>query len=260
MTRFALPFLQRARLRSSTRTPTRRRGLLGTVAVGAMGLWMGLAQHTQAQTAATWPPADTLAQRLAACTACHGEQGRAGPDGYYPRLAGKPAGYLYHQLQHFQQERRQYRPMTHLLRHLDDAYLQEMAAFFANQQVPYPAPVVTPLTASQTQRARELVLQGDAARQVPACTACHGSHLMGALPATPGLLGLPRDYLNAQLGAWRNGLRRAHAPDCMADIARRLAPEDIAVVSAWLAGQPAPTGVVLRPLPAPAPLSCGGQH
>ena len=27
---------------------------------------------------------DTMAQRTQACTACHGEQGRAGPDGYYP--------------------------------------------------------------------------------------------------------------------------------------------------------------------------------
>ena len=31
---------------------------------------------------------DTIAQRTLACTACHGEQGRAAPDGYYPRLAG----------------------------------------------------------------------------------------------------------------------------------------------------------------------------
>ena len=38
---------------------------------------------------------DDMAERTRACTACHGEQGRAGPDGYYPRLAGKPAGYLF---------------------------------------------------------------------------------------------------------------------------------------------------------------------
>ncbi|MFM8589593.1 MAG: c-type cytochrome, partial [Limnohabitans sp.] len=42
-------------------------------------------------------PQDTLAERVKACTACHGEQGRAGLDGCYPRLVGKPTGYLYQQ-------------------------------------------------------------------------------------------------------------------------------------------------------------------
>ena len=66
------------------------------------------------------------------------------------------------------------------------------------------------------------------------CGACHGAALTGVQPATPGLLGLPRDYINAQLGAWRTGQRKAHAPDCMADIAQRLDIQDIAAVSAWL--------------------------
>ena len=34
---------------------------------------------------------DTIAQRTLACTSCHGKEGRAGPDGYDPRIAGKPA-------------------------------------------------------------------------------------------------------------------------------------------------------------------------
>ena len=31
---------------------------------------------------------DTMAQRVQACTGCHGPQGRAASDGYYPRIAG----------------------------------------------------------------------------------------------------------------------------------------------------------------------------
>ncbi len=202
-------------------------------------------------------PVDTLGQRLAACTFCHGEQGRAGPDGYYPRLAGKPAAYLYHQLLNFQQGRRQYQPMTGLLQHQTDTYLRDMAQHFAQQKAPYPAPVAAALSALQAEQARQLVLHGDTARKVPACVACHGAALMGALPATPGLLGLPRDYLNAQLGAWRNGVRKAHAPDCMGDIARRLAPEDIAALSGWLSSQPVPTLAALPPAPASVPMTCG---
>src|SRR4029078_5072135 len=61
------------------------------------------------------PFEDTIAQRVLACTGCHGEQGRAGPDGYYPRLAGKPAGYLFNQLRNFRDERRPHAPMKRLL-------------------------------------------------------------------------------------------------------------------------------------------------
>src|SRR5678809_1416970 len=66
---------------------------------------------------------DTIAQRVVACTGCHGKEGRAAPDGYYPRIAGKPAGYLFDQLRNFRDERRHYELMNGLLALLDDAYL-----------------------------------------------------------------------------------------------------------------------------------------
>lgn len=223
-------------------------------------LVLGLFLHTQSQANAPTQPIDSLGQRLAACTFCHGEQGRAGPDGYYPRLAGKPAGYLYHQLLNFQQGRRQYRPMTTLLQHSTETYLREMADYFAAQEAPYPAPAPATLTPAQADRARQLVLHGDSSRKVPACASCHGTALMGTLPATPGLLGLPRDYLNAQLGAWRTGQRRAHAPDCMGEIARRLAPKDIATLSAWLSSQPVPALAAIPPAPATVPMTCGSAR
>jgi len=141
---------------------------------------LGFLQGAQAQ-ASKQVPQDTLAQRLTACTFCHGDQGRAGPDGYYPRLAGKPATYLYHQLLNFQQGRRQYRPMTTLLQHQDGAYLRDMAEHFAAQKVPYPAPVPATLAPAQAERARQLVLHGDTQRHIPACVACHGTALMGTL-------------------------------------------------------------------------------
>ena len=74
---------------------------------------------------------DTIAQRVLACTGCHGKEGRAGPDGYYPRIAGKPAGYLFNQLRNFRDERRHYELMNGLLALLDDAYLGEIAEYFA---------------------------------------------------------------------------------------------------------------------------------
>lgn len=183
---------------------------------------------------------DTLAARTRACTACHGEQGQAGPDGYYPRLAGKPAGYLFNQLVNFRDGRRHYGLMTRLVDPLSDAYLMEIARHFASLDLPYPAPAPATAPPAVLARGRALALQGNPAARVPACTACHGSALTGVLPATPGLVGLPLDYLNAQLGAWQTRQRRAHAPDCMAEIVRRLEPADLAAVAAWLAAQPVP--------------------
>jgi cytochrome c553 len=205
---------------------------------------------------------DTIAQRVKACTGCHGPQGRAASDGFYPRLAGKPAGYLYHQLLNFRDGRRQYTLMANLLAPLSDAYLREIAGYFASLDLPYPPPAPPrpgSAGADPSARGEALVRHGDAGLQIPACVQCHGAALMGVAPAVPALLGLPRDYLNAQLGAWRTGARHAMAPDCMAQVAQRLQPEDISALSQWLSAQAPP--VPAHPaaaLPDAMPLACGG--
>ncbi|MDQ6627791.1 MAG: c-type cytochrome [Pseudomonadota bacterium] len=224
---------------------------------GAVAVLLSLAAAASAA-----PPAfeDTMAQRVLACTGCHGAQGRAAADGYYPRIAGKPAGYLANQLRNFRDGRRQYALMNGLVAPLDDAYLAQIADHFAALELPYPAPAPGPaLTPEQGALAARLIREGEPSRRVPACTACHGSVMTGTAPFVPGLLGLPRDYLIAQLGAWRTGKRHAQAPDCMAQVAQALTPEQIGAVAAWLAAQPVPAGA--RPAPAfhaRPPLPCGG--
>ena len=201
---------------------------------------------------------DTLAQRLQPCMACHGAQGRASREGYLPRIAGKPAGYLYNQLLHFREGRRANAAMTALLDTLSDAYLREIAGHFAALDLPYPPPPPAAWPAATLARGRALVESGDPSRGIPACTACHGSTLMGALPATPGLLGLPRDYLLGQLGAWRTGQRRALAPDCMARVVETLNADDIGALVAWLATQAPPAGAgPVAPSGGPLPMDCG---
>src|SRR5512133_1978316 len=172
------------------------------------------------------PFEDSMAQRMQACTGCHGAQGRAGPDGCYPRLAGKPAGYLYNQLLNIREGRRHYAPMAGLLETVDKPYLMAMAQYFSELKLPYPSPLASRAAPELMARGRVLVTQGDPARELPPCQQCHGEALTGAAPHVPGLLGLPRDYLNAQLGGWRTGQRRAQAPDCMHDIANRLSSQD----------------------------------
>jgi cytochrome c553 len=239
-----------------------RRLVAGTLVAGtlvaASGATAAHAQSARASTDRPGPP-DTLDARLLACTGCHGPQGRATPDGYYPRIAGKPAGYLYNQLLNFRDGRRAVPSMTWMVDGLPDAYLREIAVHFADRHPPHPSPPPPAAGPDALERGRRLVVEGDRARELPACVACHGDALLGAQPAVPGLLGLSRDYLNAQFGAWREGTRRAMAPDCMATVARRLEPDEVAAIGAWLAAQPVPADARARErLPATLPLECGG--
>ena len=232
------------------RSTLRQLALLATLGLTALTAGAQIKAHP--------PFEDTLAQRMQACTACHGAQGRAAPDGYYPRIAGKPAGYLYNQLLNFRDGRRHYRLMAQMVDPLTDAYLWEIAQHFAVLDLPYAAPAAVQVSAADLARGQQLALQGDPTRRIPACASCHGSQLTGMEPATPGLLGVPRDYLNSQLGAWRTGQRRAHAPDCMAQVADQLSQADVSAVSGWLATQAVPAHAKPAPPPSQAlPAACG---
>ena len=199
---------------------------------------------------------DTIEQRAAACIVCHGKQGRAGTDGYYPRIAGKPAGYLYNQLINFRDGQRKYPVMAALIENMSDDYLRELAQFFSDQHPPFPPPQTSGATAEQLAHGQLLVTKGS--EQAPACIACHGSALTGVVPTIPGLIGLPRDYLLSQLGAWKNGSRHSAKPDCMAQVVQKLSAADISDAASWLAAQPVPAGAQpaatasIKP-----PLTCG---
>lgn len=200
----------------------------------ALACWLGVVSMASQAT--------DMAERIKPCEVCHGDQGRAGPDGYYPRLAGKPAGYLYNQMQNFSHGRRRYTMMRRMMEPLSPQYQQEMADYFANLQVPYLPPSIqkaAPASAQMT-RGQQLALHGDPALKIPACNTCHGDHLMGRQPSVPSLLGLPTAYLGAQLSAWSLGERTTVTPDCMGTIAKRLSADDAAAVTAWLAAQEVP--------------------
>ncbi|HZX30010.1 MAG TPA: c-type cytochrome [Rhodocyclaceae bacterium] len=206
-------------------------------------------------------PPDTMEARVQACTGCHGDKGKGIGNVYFPRLAGKPAGYLYNQLLAFREGRRKYTPMNYLLAYLPDAYLRKMADYFADQPMPVFTPAAPTVSQAILRRGKNLVANGDPRRDIPPCMACHGPELSGREPGIPGLLGLRTDYISAQLGAWRYGTRTAVAPDCMQLIAARLTEEDVAAVAAWLSSLPAAPGVrPLRSTPTRLPLDCGSQR
>ena len=196
----------------------------------------GLANATQS---ASIKITDSLEERVKPCTICHEDGDKTGPDAYYPRIAGKPAGYLFNQLRNFRDGQRYYQPMAVLLENMSDEYMLEIARYFANLPYVYPQPEPHRLPPNDIQIVESLINIGDTARDIPACSACHGETLMGVRPYIPGLLGLSHAYLSAQFGGWRNGgIMRGQAPDCMSEIAEKLTQEEVYALAKWLPAQP----------------------
>ena len=201
---------------------------------------------TAAQTA-NQPP-DTMAARVEACTPCHGNKGQGTSDVYFPRLAGKPAGYLYNQLLAFRNGRRKYPPMNYLLEFLHRPVSAGDGRLFRRASIRRcraGAERRQPGRARARRDARDPAAMPIAT--IPACASCHGRASPAWSPAIPGLLGLRANYVSAQLGAWRYGTRTAKAPDCMQLVAGHLTEADVTAVAAWLATRPAPAN------PAPVP-------
>ena len=203
---------------------------------------------------------DSLEARVQGCVTCHGQSGEGTNNGYFPRIAGKPAGYLFNQLAAFRNGTRKYPPMNYLVAYLPESYLREIAEHFSKLQPPFAAQDVAPAEPAMISRGQTLVVTGDDSKGIPSCAACHGERLTGMEPGIPGLVGLRPTYIIAQLTRWQVGDRHAANPDCMKRIARRLSNEDISAVAAWLARQKQPKDLspessnVIR-----MPLACGSQ-
>jgi cytochrome c553 len=228
--------------------------------VGAIGL-MASVRAEQDEATPAFKQLDSMEARVQGCVTCHGQSGQGTNNGYYPRIASKPAGYLYNQLVAFRDGTRRYAPMNYLVAYLPDAYLREMAEHYAAQRPPFVQAQQPAVDAAVLERGKALAVQGDVQKSIPACIACHGAGLTGMNPGIPGLVGLRRTYITAQLTRWRVGERSAKEPDCMKRIATRLSDTDVAAVAAWLARQeppkdPSPESTNLVRMP----YACGSQR
>ena len=204
---------------------------------------------------------DSMEARVQGCTTCHGQSGQGTGNDYFPRIAGKPAGYLYNQLVAFRDGKRRYAPMNYLVAYLPDAYLREIAEHYAKQRPPFVLHEIGTRGRGEPRQGTGSRANGRPEKGIPACVSCHGANLTGMEPGIPGLVGLRPNYVAAQLVRWRTGERVAAEPDCMKRIAARLTDADITALAAWLARQKAPADAspeksnVVR-----MPLACGTQR
>lgn len=237
----------------------RRRFASTILAVLCVAASAGVARAQDSATPA-FKSVDSMEARMQGCVTCHGQSGQGTSNTYFPRIAGKPAAYLYNQLVAFRDGKREYPPMNYLVAYLPDAYLREIADYFAKQRPAFEAKEPSTAAAEIVARGSTLAIAGDPGKQLPACITCHGVGLTGMEPGIPGLAGLRASYIVAQLTRWRTGGRQAPQPDCMKRIADRLSETDVHAVATWLAAQDAPAD----PSPSKAnlqgmPISCGSQ-
>lgn len=238
------------------------RSVVAALAIAGGSACLPALAQSGAQSVATpsFREVDSIEARVQGCVTCHGQSGQGTDNDYFPRIAGKPAGYLYNQLVAFRDGTRHYAPMNYLVAYLPDAYLKEIAQHFASQRPPFAPPDPIKAAPEAMKRGAALVAGGDVGKGIPACAACHGATLAGMEPGIPGLVGLHPTYVVAQLTRWRVGERHAAEPDCMKRVASRLSDADMNAVAAWLSQLPAPkdsapeAANLLR-----MPLACGSQ-
>ena len=163
------------------------------------------------------------------CSTCHGGDGNS-IQAAFPRLAGQKENYLYNQLLNFATGARQNELMAGIVSGLSDRNKQDVAAYFS-RQARNPDPVLPNVRISQI--GQRLFMQGDPARQIPACANCHVEGAPMARRANPPLLnGLQAEYIETQLYALKNGTRTQAM--MMPMIASRLTDGDIKAVAVYL--------------------------
>jgi cytochrome c553 len=186
--------------------------------------------------------ADAGATKAAVCTACHGVNGNsANPE--WPSLAGQNAAYLHEQLVMFKSKHRNSPIMEPIVQPLTEQDFADLAEFFSQQ-----TPAGLEADPSYWKAGEALYISGDPARNIPACTACHGPAGQGN-PASgyPALRAQHSVYTVKQLQDYltRNRYRDPANPATvhttrnsamMTTIAARLSPEDIRNVASYLQG------------------------
>ena len=182
------------------------------------------AQPTATPAAAATPP----------CEACHGPHGEGMEAAHVPRIAGQTAEYLRKQLDDYASGARDNPIMTNFAKALSEQQRARVAEKYAAMTAPHLATAQT-ASAAQLTRGHQLAYQGDEARRVQSCNACHGPDGIGVAHAAPYLAGQSAEYLASALKTFHEGARKNDAGELMRSVAARLNDADIAAVSGYFA-------------------------
>jgi cytochrome c553 len=167
------------------------------------------------------------------CVACHTLEGNT-PDPTIPRNIGQSVFALYKQLHDFRSGARTSEIMTPLVKDLDDKQIADLAAYYGRLI----RGAIDPEQSGRYAGAdiQNIVTNGDVARGLPPCSACHGARTGGPIE-TPTLTGQYAQYLEAQLKAFAGGARHNDIYHRMRSVAAKLTPNEIRLLATYYSGQ-----------------------
>jgi cytochrome c553 len=167
--------------------------------------------------------ADTIEEKAAVCSSCHGEKG-VPTDKAIPIIWGQQEGYLYLQLRDFKKGVRKNEVMNGIAESLEKDDMKELAAYFAAK----PWPNLNQASASDAD-----VREAKTVNSAVGCSACHLDQFQGT-GTVPRLSGQNHDYLAKTLAEFRSG-ERANNPG-MTSLAQATPEPGLKAMEDYLAG------------------------
>ncbi len=171
------------------------------------------------------------------CGACHGADGNS-IIAVNPSLAGQHPEYIAKQLNNFKSQggkpaERANPVMAGMAAPLSAEDIKGLALYLSQQK---PKPLSAKGKKESLELGQKIWRAGNAATGVAACAGCHGAAGAGLPTQYPRLAGQHPEYLEAQLRAFRDGVRANDAGSVMRTLALRMTDAEIKAVADYAAG------------------------
>jgi cytochrome c553 len=195
------------------------------IVVGTRFCCLGLVAAMFAVAAGPTNAADeSIKEKAAQCTPCHGETGLSETENT-PSLAAQPDQYLQWQLVFFRSGSRKNEVMQPIAEQVNNEDIRNLSAYFAS---------LTPPKATTPDDNPDLSKKGAEAAEGRRCASCHGDTFAGT-KAVARLAGQREDYLIKALRDYKSNLRVGGGVAAMAEVAYSLSEEEITALAHYLA-------------------------
>ncbi|HEY1899709.1 MAG TPA: c-type cytochrome [Steroidobacteraceae bacterium] len=168
------------------------------------------------------------------CLGCHGVAGyrNAYPNYSVPKLVGQHAEYIVAALQEYKGDQRSHITMHSQASTLSDQDMADIAAYFSGESGAPLQPAPLPASAPPAPAA------------VAVCAACHGATGISIVPNYPILAGQYPDYLEREIGEYKNGGRKN---PIMASMSLTIKDSDVEALAEYFSKMRPSLGTLHRP-------------